>query len=239
MFGVGASSARLEADRKTQLNLRRMATLTLAATDDACVVNLASIQEKVVEILTATAASSPSSMTRAEVFMLLRALVLKTSTVHLAPLWPIISSELYDALSSLLPDQDTQIYNAISIVQACKLLDALLTTAPDDFQLREWLFITDTIDAVYRPASWTPTALIDRLAEDLGSKAQVRPGARPSLASIHAKDISKEDLVNSLLPFLRQLSINAFESTYRMEGVDWKGCYKDLLRDLFDAGTLV
>ena len=239
MFGVGASSARLEADRKTQLNLRRIATLILAASDDTFVVNFAGIQEKVVETLTATATSSPSSTTRAEVIMLLRALVLKTSTVHLAPFWPIISSELYDALSSLLPDQDTQLHNAYSVVQACKLLDALLTTAPDDFQLREWLFITDTIDAVYRPASFTLTALVDRLAEELGSTSQVRPSARPSLASISVKDMSKEDLVNSLLPYLRQLSINSFERTYRMEAPDWKGCWTDLLGDLFDDGTLV
>ena len=239
MFGVGANSARLEADRKAQLNLRRMATLILAAADDTFVVNLAGIQEKVMEILTATAASSPSSITRAEIFMLLRALVLKTSTVHLASFWPIISSELYDALSSLLPDQDTQTYNAYSVVQACKLLDALLTTIPDDFQLREWLFITDTIDAVYRPATFTPTALVDRLAEDLGLKAQVRPSARPFLASISVTDMSKEDLVNSLLPYLQQLSINSFERTYRMEAPDWKGCWGNLLGDLFDDGTLI
>ncbi len=239
MFGVGASSARLEADRKTQLNLRRIATLILAAAGDAFVVNVSGIQEKVVEILTATAASSPSSITRAEVFMLLRALILKTSMVHLASFWPIVSSELYDAISSLLPDHDNHTYNAYSVVQACKLLDMLLTTAPDDFQLCEWLFITDTIDAVYRPATWTPAALIDRLAEDLGSKAQVRPGARPSLASTHAKDMSKDDLVSSLLPYLRQLSINSFESTYRMEAPDWKGCYDDLLVDLFDDSALV
>ena len=239
MFGVGASSARLEADRKTQLNLRRMAIVTLAAADDAFVINLAGIQEKVVEILTATAASSPSSTTRAEVYMLLRALILKNSAIHLASFWPIISSELYDAISSLSPDHDTQMYNAYSIVQACKLLDTLLATAPDDFQLREWLFITDTIDAVYRPATWAPAALVDRLAEDLGSKAQVGPSARPSLASIHAKDMSREDLISSLLPYLRQLSINSFESTYRMEAPDWKGYYHDLLVDLFDNGTLV
>ncbi len=239
MFGVGANSARLEADRKTQLNLRRMATLTLAADHDAFVVNLSGVQEKVVEILTATAASSPSSTTRAEVFMLLRALILKISAVHLASFWPIVSSELYDAISSLLPDHDTQVYNAYSVVQACKLLDTLVIAAPDDFQLREWLFITDTIDAVYRPASWSPTALVDRLAEDLGSKAQVRPGARPSLASIRAKDLSKDELVSALLPYLRQLSINSFESTYRMEAPDWKACYDDLLVDLFDDSTLV
>jgi hypothetical protein len=93
MFGVGAASARMEADRKTQLNLRRIGTLVLAAAEDAFVVNIAGVQEKVVELLTATAASSPSSATRAEVYMVLRALLLRVSPVHLAPLWPVINAD--------------------------------------------------------------------------------------------------------------------------------------------------
>ncbi len=40
VFGVGATSARLEADRKTQLNLRRVATLVLASAYDTFVTDL-------------------------------------------------------------------------------------------------------------------------------------------------------------------------------------------------------
>lgn len=32
----------------------------------------------------------------------------------------------------------------------------------------QWIFITDTVDAVYRPNEWFPTALLDRLAEVVG-----------------------------------------------------------------------
>jgi hypothetical protein len=35
MFGVGASAARLDADKKTQLNLRRLAIVVMAAEEDA------------------------------------------------------------------------------------------------------------------------------------------------------------------------------------------------------------
>ncbi|KAI9834967.1 MAG: hypothetical protein M1819_002690 [Sarea resinae] len=174
MFGVGASSARLEADRRTQLNLRRIALLVLAATEDNFVANLSSLQEKLVELMAATAATSPSSATRAEIFLVVRSLVLKVSPIHLAPLWPIITSELQAALSSIVPDTTnsaTDVYNNISIFQACKLLDTLLTIAPDEFQLHEWLFVTDTIDAVYRPPGFSPIALVDELAEELGSSS--------------------------------------------------------------------
>lgn len=253
MFGVGASSARLEADRKTQLNLRRMVLLFLASAEDTFVANLSSIQEKLVELMTATAASSPSSATRAEIFMLLRSLVLKVSPVHLASYWPIINSELYDAISSLFSDGTHDTYDIHCVLQACKLLETLLVIAPDDFQMREWLFITDTIDAVYRPPEWDPIALVDELAEDLDSKAGLSHNAttplpttthdgkrKPLLTQGIVKGVPKEDLVNRVLrPFFRQLSINSFESVYGMEPPDWKFCCEDLLVDVFDESTIV
>lgn len=253
MFGVGASSARLEADRKTQLILRRMSLLVLAAADDTYVANLVGIQEKILELLTATAASSPSSATRAEVYMLLRALILKTSAAHMASFWPIMNSELYDALSSLFTGQRNDTYNIYCILQACKLLDTLVTLAPDDFQLREWLFITDTVDAVYRPPAWSPVALVDELVEDLNSNAGTRnttltptvaavsqSGQRkPLLSSGVVGDVRKEDIIDQILhPFFRQLSISAFESTYSMETPDWKACYDVLICDIFDDSTI-
>ena len=42
MFGVGASAARLDADKKTQLNLRRLAIVVLAAEETPSVLNLSS-----------------------------------------------------------------------------------------------------------------------------------------------------------------------------------------------------
>ena len=253
MFGVGASSARLEADRKAQLNLRRIAFLTLSADDDAFIVNINSIQEKIAELLNATAASSPSSVTRAEVYMVLRGLILKNVAVHLAPLWPLINAELYDALASIGQIASRETYNITCILQAAKLLDTLLILAPDDFQLREWLYVTDTIDAVYRPSNWKPVALVDELAEALDNEANTvhtatgaltadtKQGVRKPLLRWDATNgVPREKLLDQVLrPFLRQLSINAFESTYQMEAPDRKACSDELLRDLFDDSTLV
>ncbi|RYP63263.1 hypothetical protein DL770_009421 [Monosporascus sp. CRB-9-2] len=174
VFGVGATSARLEADRKTQLNLRRIATLILASGIDAFAGELPAILDRLVELLAATATSSPSSTTRSEIYMVVRALVLRTSAVHLSPLWPVVNAELHAALSSVAapessPGADT--FSNAAILQACKLLDLLIAVAPDDFQLHEWLFITDTVDAVYRSAAYQPVALVDELSEELGSDA--------------------------------------------------------------------
>lgn len=260
VFGVGATSARLEADRKTQLNLRRIATLILASAEDTFVTDMPTILDKLVELLGATTTSSPSSTTRAEVYMVARALVLKTSPIHLAPLWPIIDAELHAAISSIVgPDHgsSSETYNNASVLQACKLLDLLVCVAPDDFQLHEWLFLTDTIDAVYRPAAYQPVALADELSEELGSAMSAGHGApaeftatagpvrRPLLGqsggiSDETSLERRDELVAKILrPFFGQLSIFAFESTYAMGPLDWEGCTQGLLKDIFDERSIV
>ncbi|MCJ1416556.1 hypothetical protein MMC32_002894 [Xylographa parallela] len=253
MFGVGANSARLEADRKAQLNLRRIAFLILSAANDTFVVNMTALQEKLVDLLNTTATSSPSSTTRAELYMLLRALLLKTSAHHLASMWPTINAELYDAISAVFPDPTTEPPNVTSLLQACKLLDTLLTLELDDFQMQEWLFITDTTEAVYRSTGPKSVAMVDELAEELDSgvgaalfinaaltNAPQGEKRRPLLTAGVTKGVGKEDLMEKVLrPFFRQLSIYAFESTYSMEAPDWKACFDDLMADLFDDSTLV
>lgn len=260
VFGVGATSARLEADRKTQVNLRRVATLVLASTEDAFVADLPTIFDKLVEILAATSISSPSSTTRADVYMVVRALILKTSPIHLAMLWPVINAELHAAISSVVaPDNSnaSDTYTNLSVLQACKLLDLLVCVAPDDFQLHEWLFITDTIDAVYRYSNTQPVALIDEISEELGggtgqsmphseaaahltaSNAYKRPLIGPGGISDEVSIERKDELVAKILrPFFGQLSIYAFESTYAMGAVDREVCVRGLLRDLFDDKSI-
>ena len=254
MFGVGANSARLEADRKAQLNLRRIAFLILSAANDTFVVNMTALQEKLVDLLNTTAASSPSSTTRAEIYMLIRALLLKTSAHHLASMWPTINAELYDAISSVFPDQTTrESLNVTSLLQACKLLDTLLTLELDDFQMQEWLFITDTTEAVYRSTGSKSVAMVDELAEELDSGAGAShfinasltnapqgEKRRPLLTAKVTTGVAKEEMMEKVLrPFFRQLSIYTFESTYSMEAPDWKACLDDLMADLFDDSTLM
>jgi hypothetical protein len=154
------------------------------------------------------------------------------------------------------------------VLQACKLLDLLVCVAPDDFQLHEWLFVTDTIDAVYKPSAFQPVALADELSEELGwamaagatmttttaaafqsvevAAAVVATGSkRRLLLGPHGinDDVSverRDELVAKILrPFFGQLSIFAFESTYAMAAPDWEGCVESLLRDLFDERNIV
>jgi hypothetical protein len=265
VFGVGATSARNLADRTAQLNLRRISFLVLSSPKDNFAQSIKVINEKIGELISATPTSQPSAATRADVFMLLRALSLKLSPMHLAPLWPMINSELQSALSSVIPEsQEYDKYTNASVIQACKLLDTLIALDLDEFQVYEWLFISDTIDAIYRPQGWKPLALVDSVAENLGRLSveadavadapSAQPGAGPTggklrrpildgmLATVamdaaDMRAMQKQDLAVKLLrPFFGQLSLLAFEATYGMLATDLQACMDGLLKDLFEDG---
>jgi len=263
MFGVGASAARTDADRKTQTSLRRVALLLLACDTDAFMSHVPLLGEKLSELCTATPASSPSAATRAEMLMVCRALVLSITSTHLAGIWPLMNDVLQAALTSAIPGghHEQETYNNLSLLQACKLLDLLTVLRPDEFQVHEWVYLTNTIDAVYRPDDWTLTALVDEVAEALGTDGGLAMSAygdpatpsgasrtgmsRPFLGSleIDGRDIramARDEFVRTVLrPFFAQLSMYAYENTYGMGVPDTEACRRDLLGDVLDESTIV
>ncbi|KAK3117616.1 hypothetical protein LTR53_000844 [Teratosphaeriaceae sp. CCFEE 6253] len=261
MFGVGANAARLEADRRTQLNLRRLCLLLQSSPEDTWVSYLRDLDEKLVELFAATASSSPSAAVKADLYVLCRALILSFSAVHLAPLWPTINSNLQAALTSILGSQKSSAFTNLSVLQACKLLDQLVMLSPDEFQLHEWLYIADTVDAVYRPTEYAISALADQVAESLGpiGSDEDRMIATPTVSNgesghrrrrllLHGISIETDDIKAMerdeffsivLRPFLSQLSIHAYEGVYSMEVPDVEACRRCLLEDLTDLKTIV
>ena len=262
MFGVGANAARLEADRRTQLNLRRICILLLSSPEDTFTMHSRLVEEKLVELFDANPSSSPSAAIKAELFMVCRALVLSTSAIHLAPVWPIINDNLQSALMSLMPNApDGKSFSNISLLQACKLLDLLITLSPDEFQLHEWLYITDTIDAVYQPLGRSSTSISDQVTEALTSDgtedgngmipptpiANNASGRRRPLIDNQSiadkedlKAATRDDFARAIIrPFLSQLSIHAYEGVYSMDKADISSCRRILLEDLLDLSTIV
>lgn len=263
MFGVGATAARLEADKKAQLNLRRLACVLLAVEDDAFADNFRMIQAKLEELLTASPVSSPSSTTRAEIYMVARALVLKSSSSQMASFWPTLNTELYAAFSSTFDsgDPSSVMYNDYSLLQAAKLLDVLLLINSEDFQTQECLFVTDTVDAIYPPTERGLPALIDEVAltmtESVDPPISVttpQPSDNtlalpdeedhghcgPLLSGEKTRMIAESDIRRNLLrPFFGQLSIHVYERTYSLSDPDTQACTHDLLADLFNESTVV
>ena len=238
MFGVGATAARTEADRKTQLNLRRIALLLLAVDADAFAADLPQMMHRLEELLTATSSSSPSSGTRGDVYLVLRAIMLTFSQTQLASLWPLVDVELRILFTSMQSKGDAA-FTGFSQLQGAKLLDLLLLLKPEEFQLHEWLFVTDTIDAVYPPQDFKSAAIADQVVTKGVLETDLPPvsntdSRKPWLCT----DLTRttDDPQALLRPFFRQLSIHAFEDTYSLQAPDLDACRKDLLADLFQDG---
>ncbi|KAK6355116.1 hypothetical protein TWF696_004239 [Orbilia brochopaga] len=261
VFGVGAASARAEADKRIGSVLRRMTILLLAGDKDYFVVYLQEFEGKLLEVLSATAITSPSAATRCEVYLFLRALVLRTSSIHLTSFWPIIVSELQSLLMSLTnhpsaKENGQDSYTHGSLLEGCKLLDTLLVVQPDEWQLNEWLFITDTVEAVYKPdysVDVPSIALADYVSRELSeNKTKARRSDSVDIVSSEGSGVRRlmiQERDGSLLGgaggggaevtkvatrFLRYLSIWNFENTYGMGKVDEDGLEEAILADLFD-----
>ena len=193
--------------------------------------------------------------------MVFRAMILSFSPVHLSALWPVLNANLQKTITTCLPgSQDQETYTNLSLLQACKLLDLLTTLTPDEFQLHEWLYITDTIDAVYRPVDLNSVALTDEAAEALGieasepssfshpndTDASINEGntRRPFLGGsgmdgADMKAMAKDDFLKGVLqPFFSQLSMFCYEATYGMGAVDVEACRRGLLEDVLDESTM-
>ena len=263
MFGVGASAARLEADRKTQLTVRRTCLLLLASPEDTFAVHLKDFEEKLVELFEATDASSPSAAVKAELFLWCRVLLLSLNATNLSPLWPVINDNLRAAFASLLPaTSNSKAFTNLGLLQACKLIDQLVALSPDEFQLHEWLYITDTIDAVYQQSDGASHALADQVADALATDGTEDNDLAPHIAPATAhrssgyrrqllggelpvdkgdlKAMTREDFARAVVrPVLSQLSMHAYEGVYSMDAPDLVACRRDVLEDVLDLSTIV
>lgn len=246
----GPLVARGEADRKTQLTLRRIALLVLASDADACVPSLSTLEEKLTQLLTATTSTSPSTAIRADIYLLYRILLLRVPSSQLR-FWTVIHQELRLGLLAFAYPESTDTFSRDAIWQLCKLLDSLVTMAPDEFQPYQWMYIDDSLDAVYHSSKKGPTSLLARISEEIlsgevtGPVAGPRPasipvasksrgGRMPFLAGHHLNGGSEASTIDTVIRrFMKQLSIWTYEQTYCMGKFDLQVCLDDVSHDLF------
>ncbi|KAK6443743.1 hypothetical protein LTR95_000570 [Oleoguttula sp. CCFEE 5521] len=265
MFGVGAAAARIKADIETQMTLRRLCVLFLASPTDTHLRSLQAMMVKLTELFEASALSSPSAAVKQEIFMVCRVLVLSFSPARLTPMWPLVNSWLKAALVGGLTwtSENADNITNLALLQACKLLEILLALSPNEFQLHEWLWVTDTTDAIHHSDMWRSAALSDQLAEELSnnvsngtqsmiatidvssspegdSKHQKMVGSDPIMDTEDVKAMSREQFAMSTIrPYFSQLSINTYEAVYQMEAGSVSVHRDALLKDLLDVTTMI
>ncbi|KAJ7070662.1 Dopey, N-terminal-domain-containing protein [Mycena amicta] len=235
------------------LNVRRLSYILFAGEKNFFLTLLPSIQEKLVDILRNVTAP----IVQSEVYLCIRVLLCRLSAHNLTSFWPVLLTELYrifeQLMTTLPPDgsEDLQL-----ILSASKCLDLLLTLQSEEFQIHQWIFITDTVDAIYRPDDCFPEAIMDQIAEIVSSLPVAesrdppatnglivspapnmstfgveRPTRRPMLNSVR-----QIDSIRDLMPFFSSVSISSYESVYASGGnVDWAAVEKGLMEDMFDG----
>ncbi|KAG7902668.1 hypothetical protein KL935_001576 [Ogataea polymorpha] len=227
-----------------RLNLKRMAYLLLISPKDSLLNNVSDLQFRVTDMLK----NSSNQSLKPVIFLLLRVITFKYSDPHLSTLWPTVYTELQYVLHQLwvrlenpaegdrITDAQLEFDNEL-VLQACKLLDVLLVLKPEQFQLTEWLFVSDTIDAVYRDSSVPVLSLVDKISnlkqmrtKELHDKIESRVDKlkRPLLAG-H----SRVESIYDLREFFETLSIQNYESEYALLDADADAIEKDILSDLF------
>ncbi|KDE03256.1 hypothetical protein MVLG_06250 [Microbotryum lychnidis-dioicae p1A1 Lamole] len=257
------SSANIFTNRELEnlsraLSLRRLTYVLFTGDKDRFLTQLPMIQEKLVDLLR----SSVGDMVHAEVYLCLRVLFVRIGNQHLSGLWPTILTDLLRLFDSLVEQSVPDKSDLLQLVHsACKFLDLTLVLQTEDFQIHEWMFVTDTVDAMYPPDSWLPQAIMDRLGEIIhdGRFAPSSPSASISPVVTRGGGVGTDsestaawasdritprrtmlvgrrvNTIGDLIPFFSTVSLAAYESVYGSGGrIDHEAVEKGLARDLFD-----
>ncbi|KAJ3809392.1 Dopey, N-terminal-domain-containing protein [Lentinula aff. lateritia] len=235
------------------LNLRRLSFVLLAGDKNHYLTVLPSIQEKLVDVLR----NVTTPIVQSEVYLCIRVLLCRLSPHNLTSFWPVLLTELYRIFEQVtlnLPSDGSE--DLPLVLAACKCLDLLIAIQTEEFQIHQWMFVTDTVDAIYRPNEWSPEAMMDQLAEIAASLPRVstpststttnggtspapnvstfaphRPMRRPMLTSTR-----QIDSIRDLVPFFSSVSITTYESVYASNGsIDWDAIEMGIMDDMFDG----
>ncbi|KAG8799664.1 hypothetical protein FRC17_007072, partial [Serendipita sp. 399] len=171
--------------------------------------------------------------------------------------WPIILTELFRVIEHVFTEAPADGSDDLALLlSACKFLDLLLVLQTQEFQIQQWMFITDTIDAVYRPEDWTPESLLDQLAEMVTNlpEHKTSDGKSKSLqmvsyaveAEFNAPSTLRRPFlgfvkqigsIKDLLDFFSRISMVSYESIYGLGAVDWDAVEKGLMAEMFQGGV--
>lgn len=147
------------------LNLRRLTFILFTGTTDQFISQLPIIQEKLVELLKL----DHNELIHVEIYLCLRVMLTRFSQRHLTNFWPVILTEMMRLFNSFLDNGLTEKPEEAQIALAgCKFLDLLCTLETDTFQIYQWIFIRDDIDALLQKRE-SSAPIIDRFAEKLAS----------------------------------------------------------------------
>ncbi|KAJ2621596.1 hypothetical protein GGI26_003929 [Coemansia sp. RSA 1358] len=179
--------------------IRRLSFIIWAGNTNQYLSSLPQIQERLVDILK----NSPHPAVQIEVFICLRVLLCRMANQHMSNFWPMLLTELIRlCLLQLNREGKEDPVQANLFLAACKFIDLLLVLGTDDFLVHQWIFITDTVDALYGSRS-ASSALLDQISSRLLSMPYLTSRAKSSksrtLKNDSAKTFNSESYPKALL----------------------------------------
>ena len=142
---------------------------------------------------------------------------------------------LAQAKVDLPPDKSDRLQLVFSVV---KLADFLITLQTDDFQIHQWLFITDTPDATNPASFYMADSLLDCLAKFVSEcERELVFDANDSLERAQQRrpllQMSSVTTMSTLQPFFATASRAFYQCDFHAP-LDWDNINSCLLCDLFE-----
>lgn len=184
----------------------------------------------------------PSSVFRAEILTLFRAITLKFDCMFLLSYWAFITQEIVLALNIATESRaklraELSLEDVALVLSACKLLDQLLLLGYDDFNLNEWLFTSSSPEALSHTLKEKSIALVDKIsnirnpANHRGAPVNIEQPSDNSEPLLKGVKLIVD--ISQLRLFFDNLSWINFERVFGMFHVNRESCEDDVINDLF------
>lgn len=195
----------LEAAIQRALSVRRLAFIILSGSYDQYLDQLPWIQEKLVEALKQREGNAD---TFAAVFLCLRVLMVRIKPESMRPFWPAVISEMLGVFApGTTPEPEL-------VLAVTKFMDVLFIQPSEQFNIHEWVFISDPIDTTRPETSWPFIPFIDKVSKRTGPTMEVSQQNLPRMVPI--------------VPIQKlEINPNPLGMTWN-EFAQWLGRYSDL-----------
>ncbi|CAN6674616.1 protein dopey [Trichomonascus vanleenenianus] len=212
-----------------RINLKRLAFLFLCGSDDGYMIDMSELAGE----LESLAGHDPN--VRGEVCLVLRAILLGVGTNEVSPVWPLVCALLRGIFCQIIDAKnggDKQV-DLATLVSGCKLLDMILCMNYEEFNLHEWLFVSDNMDAIFRADRESPTGIVDSISRVLPpSESQLRYAIGDSKKRVPILADVTINHMTDLKPFFDRLSMLAYEGTYSLKVGDKEVCRDLVIKDI-------
>ncbi|TID30815.1 hypothetical protein CANINC_000731 [Pichia inconspicua] len=187
------------------------------------------------------------------ILILCRTIALKFSENHLTDFWTIVNKSMFYVFnetyqkaeeSQTVEEDDTndekdETFNKVFLEQ-CKLLDVLVLLSNEDFQMSQWIFISDSMDGIFKSsADESDVGIVEKLSKSqkvLKSISAINTNVVDSDTKKKVpllKGVSYVDSFKDLKRFFSMLKIKKYENDYEIKDIDYQSIINDLFADIF------